>query len=46
MTPDLRRRVGFTVALLVYRLGIYIPLPGIAPAAWGWIFRVGGSARG
>jgi preprotein translocase subunit SecY len=47
MTPDLRRRIGFTVgALLVYRLGSAIPLPGIDPAASGQIFKVGGSARG
>src|ERR1700738_2479291 len=30
MTPGLARRIAFTLgALLVYRLGTYIPLPGI-----------------
>jgi preprotein translocase subunit SecY len=32
MTPELPRRIVFTLgALLVYRLGTYIPLPGITP---------------
>jgi len=32
--PDLRKRVFFTFALLaVYRLGAYIPIPGIDPVA-------------
>jgi preprotein translocase subunit SecY len=32
--PDLRRRVFFTFALLaVYRLGSFIPIPGIDPVA-------------
>jgi preprotein translocase subunit SecY len=40
MTPELRRRIGFTLgALLVYRLGTFIPLPGIDSAAWDQIFR-------
>ena len=31
---ELKRRIWFTLgALLVYRLGTYIPLPGIDPAA-------------
>src|SRR5882724_3140223 len=31
MTPELPRRIAFTLgALLVYRLGSYIPLPGVA----------------
>ena len=31
---ELKQRIWFTVtALLVYRLGTYIPLPGIDPAA-------------
>ena len=37
---ELKKRIWFTVgALLVYRLGTYIPLPGIDPAAWEQIFR-------
>src|ERR1700687_191849 len=37
---ELKKRIWFTVgALLVYRLGTYIPLPGIDPAAWGDIFN-------
>jgi len=40
MTPELSRRIWFTLgALLVYRFGSYIPLPGIAPATWDQIFR-------
>src|ERR1035438_3226561 len=37
---ELKKRIYFTVgALLVYRLGTYIPLPGIDPTAWEQIFR-------
>ena len=37
---ELKQRIWFTLgALLVYRLGTYIPLPGIDPAAWEQIFR-------
>jgi preprotein translocase subunit SecY len=37
---ELKKRIYFTIgALLVYRLGTYIPLPGIDPAAWDQIFR-------
>src|SRR5437764_5553322 len=37
---ELRKRIWFTLgALLVYRLGTYIPLPGIDPSAWEQIFR-------
>ena len=37
---ELKKRIWFTVgALLVYRLGTYIPLPGIDPAAWEQIFK-------
>lgn len=33
MTSELARRIAFTLgALFVYRLGTYIPLPGIAPS--------------
>ena len=37
---DLKKRIWFTLgALLVYRLGTYIPLPGINPAAFAQAFR-------
>jgi preprotein translocase subunit SecY len=37
---ELKSRIWFTLgALLVYRLGTYIPLPGIDPSAWEQIFR-------
>jgi preprotein translocase subunit SecY len=37
---ELKKRMWFTLgALLVYRLGTYIPLPGIDPSAWEQIFR-------
>jgi len=37
---ELKKRIWFTLgALLIYRLGTYIPLPGIDPAAWEQIFR-------
>jgi preprotein translocase subunit SecY len=37
---ELKTRIWFTLgALLVYRLGTYIPLPGIDPAAWDQIFK-------
>jgi preprotein translocase subunit SecY len=40
MTPELARRIAFTLgALLVYRLGTYIPLPGIDPNVWEQVFR-------
>ena len=45
MTLELRRRVAFTIgALLVYRLGTYIPVPGIDPAVLAQLFgsRSGG----
>jgi preprotein translocase subunit SecY len=36
---ELKKRIWFTLgALLVYRLGTYIPLPGIDPNAWDQIF--------
>jgi preprotein translocase subunit SecY len=38
--PSAGLRVLFTLAaVLVFRLGTYIPLPGIDPAAWEEIFR-------
>src|ERR671936_840427 len=37
---DLKKRIGFTLgALLVYRLGTYIPLPGIDPEAFKQAFN-------
>jgi preprotein translocase subunit SecY len=37
---ELKKRIWFTLgALLVYRIGTYIPLPGIDPSAWEQIFR-------
>jgi preprotein translocase subunit SecY len=37
---DLKQRLWFTLgALVVYRLGTYIVLPGIDPTAWDAIFR-------
>jgi preprotein translocase subunit SecY len=40
MTSELARRIIFTLgALLIYRLGTYIPLPGINPSVWEQIFR-------
>jgi len=37
---ELKKRIWFTLgALLVYRLGTYIPLPGIDPNAWSQIFN-------
>jgi preprotein translocase subunit SecY len=40
MNSDLMRRVALTLgALLVYRIGTFVPLPGIDPAIWERIFR-------
>jgi len=37
---DLKKRIWFTLgALLVYRMGTYIPLPGINPAAFAQAFQ-------
>src|ERR1700755_2221616 len=37
---DLKKRLWFTLgALLVYRLGTHIPLPGLNPAAYGQAFQ-------
>src|SRR6516165_7826515 len=37
---ELKKRIWFTVgALLVYRLGTYIPLPGIDPNVWDQVFQ-------
>ena len=40
MKSELARRIVFTLgALLVFRLGSYIPLPGIAPNTWEQMLR-------
>src|SRR5262245_41209448 len=40
MTSELVRRIVFTLgALLIYRLGTFVPLPGIDPVVWEQIFR-------
>jgi preprotein translocase subunit SecY len=37
---ELKKRIWFTLgALLVYRFGTYIPLPGIDPSAWDQLFK-------
>src|SRR6202161_593625 len=37
---QMKKRIWFTLgALLVYRLGTYIPLPGIDPNIWEQVFR-------
>ena len=37
---ELKKRIWFTLgALLVYRLGTYVPLPGIDPNVWSQIFK-------
>ena len=37
---DLKKRLWFTLAaLLVYRLGTHIPLPGLNPEAYAQAFR-------
>ncbi len=37
---ELKQRVLFVLgALLVYRLGTYVPIPGIDPSVWGEIFK-------
>jgi preprotein translocase subunit SecY len=37
---ELKKRIWFTLgALIIYRLGIYIPLPGIDPTAWEHFFK-------
>jgi preprotein translocase subunit SecY len=47
MTSELGRRVGFTLgALLVFRIGSYIPLPGIDLDVWAQVFRSNNSLLG
>jgi len=42
--PELRDRIVFTLLMLiVFRLGIYIPVPGIDLKAWGAAFTQLGS---
>ena len=37
---DLKARLKFTlIALVIYRFGTYIPVPGISPEVWGDIFQ-------
>ena len=37
---ELKKRIWFTLgAMIVYRIGTYIPLPGIDPAAWQQLFQ-------
>jgi preprotein translocase subunit SecY len=37
---ELKKRIWFTLgALVIYRLGTYIPLPGIDPNIWSQVFR-------
>ena len=37
---ELKKRIWFTLgALVVYRLGTYIPLPGIDPSVWSQVFK-------
>jgi len=37
---ELKKRIWFTLgALVIYRIGTYIPLPGIDPAVWSQVFR-------
>jgi preprotein translocase subunit SecY len=39
MTSELARRIAFTLgALLVYRLGVYIPVPGVDLTVWARLF--------
>ncbi|MGH8161694.1 MAG: preprotein translocase subunit SecY, partial [Gammaproteobacteria bacterium] len=38
-SPELRKRLIFlAVAIVVYRIGIYIPVPGVDPAAYARLF--------
>jgi len=40
MSSELKRRIAVTVgALLVYRLGLFIPVPGIDLSVWAVLFR-------
>jgi preprotein translocase subunit SecY len=47
MSPEFWRRAAFTLgALLVFRIGSYIPLPGIDLDVWAQIFRGRGGLLG
>jgi preprotein translocase subunit SecY len=47
MSPEFWRRAAFTLgALLVFRIGTYIPLPGIDLDVWAQIFRGRGGILG
>ena len=40
MNSELARRIAFTLgALLLFRIGTYIPVPGINAAVWAQIMR-------
>jgi preprotein translocase subunit SecY len=39
-SPELRKRLLFlAIAIVVYRIGIYIPVPGVDPAAYARLFN-------
>lgn len=43
--PELRSRVLFTIALLgVYRIGVFVPVPGVNRAALARFFEQGGKS--
>jgi preprotein translocase subunit SecY len=43
VSSELARRIAFTLgALLIFRLGTYIPIPGINSAVWGEFMRAQG----
>lgn len=47
MNAELGRRVAFTLgALLVFRIGTYIPIPGIDLGVWAKVFNDGGNVLG
>lgn len=47
MTRELARRIAFTIgALLLYRLGSFVPLPGLNPDALKQLFGIGMSDKG
>ena len=44
MTPSLAQRIAITIGLLLlFRLGEFIPLPGVNPDAWAALTRGEGS---
>ncbi|MDD5602537.1 MAG: preprotein translocase subunit SecY [Eubacteriales bacterium] len=45
--PDLRKKIFYTIALLlVFRMGSFIPVPGLDPAAFAALVEQGGSLFG